>query len=511
MTSVLQPTSSFVRCRGLLPGESLASFVQWHCTHNVVPRLSTLFGLLARTGGTPVRSLHELALSPASVRALERVTRQPAGALGHLQRKVLRAAVEDGYEDRLVDGAYEWPEYTRTRRVQAVCPMCLHETGYAWACWEYVQAPVCLRHRVQLVDHCEDCGALIKLDRPMLLHCEGCARPLERARSAPVDELQLKAARRVQASKSLALGTSSENLPIEPHDLSGLLRLLSLPKPGEPVSWGLKGDLEAVAVERRLGALRRLGQTLVGSRIDSGLLRAEALRRWVYAPLLPTSERTRLLREACEAVALPPDVTAMVCWDRESVPLPTAVEFFKPDSLPCIVDIQQLGHRLGLSRSDLRTLMAEEAVSENKPKDFGFDMDDVLRLERALAEMLSLDQADQMLGWPGLAAELVSMRLVVSVTRQPQEIALHPRSVSRLYELIQERLGATTPGPASAATLADVARARGLDARQVAWALKQVIGGSLPAQGWEAPYRLTSVRVCAEQLKPVPDSPASSC
>jgi hypothetical protein len=485
--------------------------VQWHCTHNVVPRLSTLFGLLARTGGTPVRTLHELAQSPVSIRALERVTRQPAGALGHLQRKVLRAAVDDGYEDRLVDGVYEWPQHARARRLQAVCPTCLLETGYALACWEFVQAPVCLRHRVRLVDHCDSCDTPIKLDRTKLLTCEGCGHALGRVEAAPVDELQLEAARRVQASKTLAFGTPDANLPIEPHDLSGLLRLLLLPLPGQPVDWGLTGDLEAVSVERRLDALRWLGQAFEGSRVDSGRLRALALGRWVYAPLLPESEQVRLLREACETVALPPDVTAMLCWDRESVSLLTAVELFQPEPPPCIVDLRQLGQRLGLSREDLRVLMAEEAVCETKPQDYGFDMDEVLRLERALAEMLTLRQADQMLGWPGLAAELVSMRLVVSVTRASGEMALHPRSVTRLFEDVQERVAASTTGAATAAPLAAVARARGLDARQVAWALKQVIGGSLPAHGWAQPFQLTSLRVCPEQLQPVPAASASPC
>jgi DNA-directed RNA polymerase subunit RPC12/RpoP len=500
-----------VRCRELQPGESLASFVQWHCTHNVLPRLSTLFGLLARTGGAPVRAVHELAQSPACLRALERVTRQPAGALAHLQRKVLRAAVEDGYEDRLVDGDYEWPQHARARHLQAVCPSCLLESGYALASWEYVQAPVCLRHKVRLVDRCGDCGTSIKLDRKRLLACESCGHLLGRARVTPVDDQQLEAARRVQAAKTLAFGKPEDNLPIEPSDLSGLLRLLLRPLPGQSVAWGLTGDLEALTVERRLDALRRLGQTLAGSRVDSGRLRNEALGRWVYAPLLPESECVRLLREACETVALPPDVTAMLCWDREAPPLQMAMELFERDALPRILDLPQLGQRLGLSREDLRTLMAEESVSETKPKGYGFDMDEVLRLERALAEMLTLEDADRMLGWPGLAAELVSMRLVLGVTRASGEKALHPRSVTRLFEYMHERVTTAATRASTAVPLAAVASSRGLDARQVAWALRQVIGGSLPAYGWEEPFHLTSVRVRSEELEPVPADSASPC
>lgn len=412
-------------------------------------------------------TLHELGQSPASLRALERVTRQPERALDPIQRKVLRAAVDDGYEDRLVEGAYEWPQHARGRRLQAVCPACLDEAGYAMACWDYVQAPVCLQHRVRLIDHCDACRTPIKLDRTKLLTCEACGHSLGRAKVTPVDDLTLEAARCAQAARTMGFGTPDSNLPIEPDDLSGLLRLLLLPRLGQSVTWGLTGDLEAVDVERRLDALRRLGHALDGTRVDSGRLRAEALNRWAYAPLLPEHQRVRLLREACETVALPPDVTAMLCWDRETSPLPTAVELFEPDALPRLMDLRQLGQRLGLSREDLRTLMAEEAVSEIKPEYYGFDMDEVLRLERAVAQTLTLDEADRMLGWPGLAAELVSMRLVVGVTRASGEMALHPRGVTRLFEDLQERMTVLQVGTPATVSLATVARAWGLDARQV--------------------------------------------
>lgn len=108
-------------------------------------------------------------------------------------------------------------------------------------------------------------------------------------------------------------------------------------------------------------------------------------------------------------------------------------------------------------------------------------------------------------------AELVSMRLVVGVTRASGEMALHPRGVTRLFEDLQERMTVFQAGTLATVSLATVARAWGLDARQVAWALKQVIGGSLLARGWDAPFRLTSVRVCAEQLRPVPALAASPC
>lgn len=501
MTPLHPAVPSFVLCRQLHPGESLASFAQWHCTENVVPRLSLLFKLLQKCGGVVVRSFHELAQSPACVRALEIATRQRPGALGHLRRNVLRAAVEDGYEERLVEGAYEWPQYARSRRVQAVCPMCLREAGYAYACWEFVQAPVCLQHGVRLVDHCHKCGSLIKVDRPMLLSCQDCGARLEQARAEPVAELQLKAARWVQTPRTRSFGTAGDTIPIEPQDLSGLLRVVLRPQPGDTATWGLTQDLEAIAIERRMDALRRVGQAFDGARLDSTRLRAAAMGRWPYAALLPQSESLRLLREACRAVALPPDVTRMLTWDRESEPTPAAAELFKPDQPPRILELKRLAERLGLELADLRLLMGEESVSTTKPAGYGFDMDEVLRLEQALAAMLNVEQADRALGWQGLAAEMASMRLLTSVTVAARGLLLHARSVTRLFENAQERLAMPTAKTSTPVPLSEAAVALSLDARQVAWSVRQFIGGSLPAYGWEAPFQLTSILVDPEELK----------
>ncbi|WP_374567960.1 TniQ family protein [Ideonella sp.] len=499
-TAPSQASPTFVRCRELQPGESLASLVQWHCTQNVVPRLSTLFSLLSKCGGEAVRTLHDLAQSPTSLCALERVTRQPAGALAHLRRKTLRAAVEDGYEARVVEGAYEWPQFTRARKLQAVCPQCLREHGYGFANWDFVQAPVCLRHGVRLLDHCDHCSVPIEMDRLAMLRCARCSRALGQAVSKPVDETVLAAARLVQASRVQAFGTADDNFPVEPHDISGLLRLLLLGEASRPVDFGLKGDLEDVSIDQRVAALRLLGQTLAGTRIDSTRLRELSRRRWVFEALLPEAERSRLLREACATAVLPADVTAMLCGDRERAPLPTAVEHFKPWQPPRIFKLQDLANRLGLSREDLRLLMAEEGISEVKPSHYGFDMDDVLRLERALAEMLPLNQVDDLLGWPGLATELMSMRLVVGLTLGSGEQLVHPRSVTSLFERAQQTATVTT-GRKAMVTLAAAARATGLDARQVAWALWRILSGSVPNGGWQEPYRLTSLLVIPEQLQ----------
>jgi hypothetical protein len=250
-----------------------------------------------------------------------------------------------------------------------------------------------------------------------------------------------------------------------------------------------------------MDALGLLGAALDGTRLDSTRLRAMAMRRWPFAGLLPNGERLRLLREACQAVELPPDVTGMLCWDRESERVTSAAEHFRPSQPPRILEMRRLGDRLGLELPDLRVLMAEESFRRAKPGHDGFDMDEVLRLERALAAMLPLDEVDRMLGWPGVAAELVGMRLLVGISVADESTRVHVPSVTRLFEKARERVEAMRTKASFPVPLSTAATSLGLDARQVAEALRQLVGGSLPAYGWNEPFQLTSLLVNAQKLK----------
>ena len=163
-------------------------------------------------------------------------------------------------------------------------------------------------------------------------------------------------------------------------------------------------------------------------------LLAAVTGRWLYAYLLPTRARSQMVLEACSAVALPPDVSAMLCSGGDAAFVSTAVEHFKPGQPPRLLTSEALAEHMGLSPESLRSLMAAEGVSAVKPKHHGFDMDDVLRLERAIAAMPTLDQADELLGWPGLAHELVSMRLLTAITLACGDRVIHLRGLCNLFE-----------------------------------------------------------------------------
>jgi hypothetical protein len=63
---------------------------------------------------------------------------------------------------------------------------------------------------------------------------------------------------------------------------------------------------------------------------------------------------------------------------------------------------------------------------------------------------------------------------------------------------VHERVGSPPDGNASIRL--GSGRALGFDAQRFAWAVAQVVGGSLPAHGWRPPFDLASLEVCEKRL-----------
>ncbi len=498
---------AFVFTRSLHEGESLAGFVQWLCAENVVPRQAHLFKLLARFGCTPPQSIWELAQDDGALSALERLARQPVGGLAHLRLRVLRAAVDDGEEDRIVQHGYEWPQGSLAKLMQPVCTHCLREDGFVRAEWEFVQAPVCTRHSLQLIENCGACGAPIRSDRPTVAHCASCSASLTDLVATPANALVVTAAHAIQAPRMLAFGSESYTVPVEPQDLSGLLRLLLLPRFGEDVSYGLHGDLEAIPLARRIEALHRLGACIVGKRLDAERVRQFAQQRWPYASRLVADEQWRLLLEAGRIAGLAPDITRVLGWNNDAAPYPMAIEVFDKRP-PRILSLAQLAAHLRLEPENLAALLNWEPMATNKLAHLGFDMDEVLRLERVLRSMLTVEQVDELLGWPGATAELVKMRLLEGLPGPEGTWRIYARSLSQLLARVHERVG-TVDSDAGDWVSLQSSRELGFDARQFAWAIAQVIGGSLVARSWEPPFGLTSLFVCRRRLRELASWPQS--
>jgi len=492
-------SSSFVLTRQVRQGESLGGFVQWLCAENVVPRQADLFKLLTVGGSPAVRSIRDLAQEVGALTSLEQLSRQSPGTLARLRLRVMRSAVDDGEEDRIVQYGYEWPPGSRTRLLQPICSHCLQEDDFIRAEWEYAQAPVCLKHGVQLLEECGECGSPIRSDRATFSDCAACAKPLTDSVAAPVEDLVLTATRAVQAARVLAFGSETFTAPLEPQDLSGLLRLLLIPRFGESADYGLRADMESIPLTRRVEALQLLGSCFVGKRLDSERVRRLAQQRWPYAPLLVADEQSQLLLEAGRVGGLAAEVARMLCWNAETSPYPTAVEVYG-NRPPRILTTSKLADHLGVEVRALAVLLSLERVATTNPADFGYDMDEVLRLERVLRSMPSTEEVDSLLGWPGLAKELRDMRLLQGLAMPDGRTCVHPRSLSQFLARIHERVGARACRTGDSMSLQD-SIALGFDARQVAWAVAQVLGGSLDAHDWKAPFGLTSLFVCAQRLR----------
>ena len=197
-------------------------------------------------------------------------------------------------------------------------------------------------------------------------------------------------------------------------------------------------------------------------------------------------------------MALPPDVIGMLCWGTDQPPHPSAAEALggRPNR---ILSPKELAEYLDLERAELDTLMAIEGFHSNKPTCDGFDMDEVLGLERVLRSMPTVEAADVLFGWPGVTDELVRMNLLTALRRVDGSRGIHPHTISQLLDLVRERVDSSPTSAGS--TPLRCAIELGFDARLFAWSIAQVVGGSLQATDWQAPFNLVSLQVCERRLR----------
>ena len=326
------PMPQLLKKLPLQPDESVVSLVQRHCEANYVDRMLDMLRLIARVAGEPVEDVRDIAHSRTALTAVERLTGQAAGALNDcflapVQGTHVRAR------------HHVWELGLRRTETQAVCLTCLRETGYARRSWEFTQAPVCLVHGVALFERCPSCTKPLRHRRTRLLACESCGRALGKSLGGPTEEqagrwvpqAALEVAHLVQRPVMLAMGDPDYTAPIDPQELSGLLRLCLPVGAGRDPMSGLSTGLESLPVAERIDALDRLGAALLDRRIDSARLRAVVESRWLWARHVPAASRLHLLRNAALAVELAPDVTRLLCHGSDvRRDVPAAVQFAKP-------------------------------------------------------------------------------------------------------------------------------------------------------------------------------------
>jgi hypothetical protein len=468
--------------------ESITSIIQRHCDANAIQRTRDLLGLVSENSGATVETVQKVCESDSALRGLADLIGYPPELLLRKRLVVLEGA--SGPQVR--QGHHEWPEQARIGKAQLLCLDCLADEPYAKDDWEFVQAPVCIKHRCQLIDACPHCGHLIRHIRATVLHCADCGRKLADGQAlSPVSDYVVRAAELVLFPRTLGLGRRDSTSPIDVDELSKLLRLCLLPHPGEDSMYGIHEKLSALPIQRRVDALEVLGAAVDGRIIDSEVLWQGLIKRWCFAPALSHTEQIRLIRECCSQLQLPRDVAWLICYGDDAAPADAAETF--DGAPPQLQSKDEIAAFLGVGLTMLKTLLTFVPISPQSGRDDGFDMDEVLEVQRFFQDCLSLDTVDALLGISGLGRELLDLKLLAGLSTRASEHIVHPSEVTRLFLAVQQRMEADSQQ--GLIRLGDAADAGEMQIRDIARVVAQVVGGSLRIGGWEAPFRLADVLV----------------
>jgi hypothetical protein len=205
--------------------ESVVSFLQRHAEANRAVRMLDLLRLLERISGESLSDVRTVVHSRAALQAVEWLTELDEGALDSR----FLAQVQDTH---FRSGHHFWPKSARFSPRQAVCPNCLLDGGFARMGWEFVQAPVCLVHRLALVECCHACTKPLRHSRTRLRNCADCGADLRQSPAKEVSAAAVASAKLVQQPAMVPMGNASSTAPVDETDLSRLLRLCLLPGPG---------------------------------------------------------------------------------------------------------------------------------------------------------------------------------------------------------------------------------------------------------------------------------------
>lgn len=128
-------------------------------------------------------------------------------------------------------------------------------------------------------------------------------------------------------------------------------------------------------------------------------------------------------------------------------------------------------------------------------------MDQVLSLQRQLSSLCQPNLLDGALGWPGLTEALVELKLLTGPkTEDGRLLGVEPNSFAVLMSRVQ---CATVPSTGAAREVVPLSEGRryGMAADAMAWAVAQVVGGSLAAFDWPQPFHLCDLQVDGRRFR----------
>jgi hypothetical protein len=475
-----------------LPGESVVSFVQRHCSANRAARMLHVLRLIEAVSGECAEDVRDIVYSKKALRAVEYLTGLAEGTLDSHHVRSLQGT-------HLVTGHHVWRKASHRPRRQAICPVCIQVQPYARVRWEFPHAPVCTEHAVAMLEACPSCTHPLRFSRRLLTHCEKCHFALKAATPEPVPHSALRVAELVQNPAMVAMGDQDSTAPIDAEDLADLLRLCLPPAPGRNSTYGLSGHPGDVPVVDRVRALERLGSAFDQRRIDSSRLRATVMERWPGFSFLPAEAQLEQLAEVALEMEMDGEVVRLLCFGDEDKRARRASDVFegRPPQLKSEYEVADF---LGLDVHALRTLQGRDELAKAED-DVGYDMDHVLALQNKLKAWSSPGDVDHALGMQGLAAELCELKLLTGLRAADGKLlGIQPQSFGLLMSRIQSAMEVGDGDTAFAVPLGQAA-AYYMQPEHIAWVVSQVAGGSVAAYSWPHPQNLSFLRVDDRRLR----------
>lgn len=201
----------------------------------------------------------------------------------------------------------------RRSRGDAVCPLCLEESGYLRNHWEHGFSVACAHHRVLLLDRCTMCSQPLSTDRPRIDSCR-CGGDLRGMKTQPCTDAQRWLSSLIATNGHSTQGASPVLRRVDPKSLALLVRTLCLfADPFGPPPRRNSASPQSVAeaaellqpLERLLYDWPRGFEVHVAERIAAGKKDARTLNNLLgswYAHL----------RRACQDKALEPFLASVI-------------------------------------------------------------------------------------------------------------------------------------------------------------------------------------------------------
>ena len=469
--------------------ESLAGYFVRVTEANMVVSQRWMLDAIEEESGIPLPSLLDLLTNSDALAAFERIASLPAGVL--TERGFHAYDSSEGTSLRL--GSYHLLARHWMLKNDQVCPQCLVESPYLRQAWKLGHAPVCARHRSELLAACPKCQTQLRWTRTSVCHCGRCGFDLRRCNPPSVPLEGVVAAQLVQSWRSVALGTPQYDAPVEPDELHLLLCLMLPLHDGEPRDLGLDGELFALPVGRRVEALVELGKAWDGKRLDCNVVRESFRRRWYF---LQAFERPQLYfdrwRFASGRLQVHQELRSLLGFGAGHMPIEAAEVYGgRP---PSLMTVEQVAEFLGVAVPLVEEITSHLGTLQRPSVEEGYDADELLTARRFLGDLYSPDDVDAIAGSAGASSALASLGLIEPFGCGYGRLAGYvPSTLAVLFERIAEKIRPDLRSDTDQRLGDSLGPTEG--SSELAGCVARVVSGETYATGWQEPFRLRDLLV----------------